>query len=360
MSGGTLTCLPGSIFLDNPTLDRKPYRDIVDQARAYAKELGPDLASAFDHLSDKTPLVLRAYIGSLCQEGHTYSKVECIRSAMKQYFEDEFHCFGTYWQFVPHQGTATIGYGDEGNDKDEERGEWIGNPTFDIAFVSMMHELQEQEERSEGTHQAKRRTAIGYDDMTKLMEHLQKPETVETEGLGHCLLFQAVAATAFALWLTFDEVLKLRHGHVRYKQPNSDGQPWFTITLPFRNSCPIDTSQVNTYEIHLQTNEPHACCVTKLLFWIDWAELKEGRQLQDEDFLFPHLDGSDQIQLDQPFSATQLSNLLNKYAADARIMDHRYNRLDTECFRRGGGQHRFFHIQDQWPLKAVKWWGGWS
>lgn len=66
-----------------------------------------------------------------------------------------------------------------------------------------MRELKEQEERSEGTHQAKRRTAIGYDDMTKFMEHLQKPETVETDGLGRCLLFQAVTATAFTLWLTY-------------------------------------------------------------------------------------------------------------------------------------------------------------
>lgn len=86
MSGGSLTWVPGSTFHDSHNLGRKPYQDTVDQARAYAIELGPDLASAFDHLSGKTALVLRAYVGSLCQEGHTYSEVESIRGMMKLYF----------------------------------------------------------------------------------------------------------------------------------------------------------------------------------------------------------------------------------------------------------------------------------
>lgn len=84
------------------------------------------------------------------------------------------------------------------------------------------------------------------------------------------------------------------------------------------------------------------------------------RPPQDEDFLFPQLTSDGQIQHDKPFSVTQVSDLLNKYARNAGLMDHRYNQLDTHCFRRGGAQHRLIYAQDLWPFKAIKWWGGWS
>ncbi|KAI9234053.1 MAG: hypothetical protein BYD32DRAFT_353551, partial [Podila humilis] len=93
---------------------------------------------------------------------------------------------------------------------------------------------------------------------------------------------------------------------------------------------------------------------------IEWVQQHENWSLQADDYLFPEHYKDGQIQLDQSFSVTQLSTLLNKYATDAGIMDHRYNRLDTHCFRRGCAQYRFNHAQDPWPLKAIKWWGGWS
>ncbi|KAF9328215.1 hypothetical protein BG006_008554 [Podila minutissima] len=122
----------------------------------------------------------------------------------------------------------------------------------------------------------------------------------------------------------------------------------------------MDPAQANIYEIYLQPEEPHACCATYLFRWMHWVELKEGRQLQEDDLLFPNLTSNDQIQPNQPFSAIQMSSLLNKYATDAGVMDRRYNRLDTHCFRRGGAQYRLTHAQDPWPFKAIKWWGGWA
>ncbi|KAF9383544.1 hypothetical protein CPB97_006380, partial [Podila verticillata] len=123
---------------------------------------------------------------------------------------------------------------------------------------------------------------------------------------------------------------------------------------------PIDNSQANVYQIYPQADEPHSCCVTKLLQWIEWVQQHENWSLQADDYLFPEHYKDGYIQLDQSFSVTQLSTLLNKYATNAGIMDHRYNRLDTHCFRRGGAQYRLNHAQDPWPLKAIKWWGGWS
>ncbi|KAG0034910.1 hypothetical protein BGZ81_002317 [Podila clonocystis] len=357
MSGGTLTWTNRSPTHDHshPT---KSYQSTVDQARAFAAELGPDLALAFDKLSGKTAMVLRAYVADVFQEGHPYSKVKSIRDAMKQYFEDRFYCWGAYWQFLHDQDEEMFGEGED--DIDEERGEWIGNPVYATEFVSMMQELKDQSEKEEGTHQAKRRTTIGYEDMTQLILHLQKPETTEAEGLGRCLFFQALAATAFTLWLTFDEILKLKRGHIRFRRSDFDGSAWFSITVPFRTSSPMNPAQANVYEIYSQPEEPYACCVTYLLQWIQWVELKEGRRLQEDDPLFSNLIGNDQIQLDQHFSAVQMSTLLNKYARDAGVMDYRYNRLDTHCFRRGGAQHRLTHAQDPWPFKAIKWWGGWA
>lgn len=46
------------------------------------------------------------------------------------------------------------------------------------------------------------RAAVSYEDMARLVSHLQKPETIEAEGPGRCLFFQAIALTAFTLWLT--------------------------------------------------------------------------------------------------------------------------------------------------------------
>lgn len=178
---------------------KKRYHSTIDQAREYAAELGPGMAFAFDELSHKTALVLHAYITAVSQEGHSYSETESIRDAMKQFFEDTFGCRGEDWKFVPDREEHN--FTDEA--EEEERGHWTGNPVFDPAFASLMQDLQAQEERSEGPRQAKRRMAIGYEDMAKLALHLQKPATVKAEGEGHSLFFQAFSTTAFALWLTY-------------------------------------------------------------------------------------------------------------------------------------------------------------
>ncbi|KAG0360237.1 hypothetical protein BG005_011133 [Podila minutissima] len=169
----------GSTSHHDNSQTKRPYQGTIDQARAYAAGLGSELALAFDHPSHKTALVLRAYIAAVYQEGHSYNEIETIRDAMRQYFEDRFGLWGDSWQFLPDQDRVAI----EGVEiKAEDQGEWIGNPVFDTEFVDMMRELKTQDDKVGATRQPKRRTAIGYDDMTKLMLYLQKPETIKTEG----------------------------------------------------------------------------------------------------------------------------------------------------------------------------------
>lgn len=200
MSGAAPTRASGSSTHHDHSSTRKPYQNTVDQARAHAAELGPDMAPAFDQLSHKTALVLRAYVAAVYQEGHSYREIESIRDAMRQYFEDNFRCWGTCWQFLPDQAETTIGTVVV---KAEEGGEWVGNPVFDVAFVSLMQELQAQDEKADRTRWAKRRTTVAYDDLAKLMLYLQKPATIKMEGAGKCLFFQAFLAVGFVLWLTY-------------------------------------------------------------------------------------------------------------------------------------------------------------
>ncbi|KAG0084273.1 hypothetical protein BGZ92_010020 [Podila epicladia] len=357
MLGATMPETSESSSHHNNSQTKKPYLATIDQARAFAAELGPELTLAFDHLSHKTALVLRAYITAVYQEGHSYNEIENIRDAMRQYFEDKFGCLGDRWQFLPDEDRILI---DGVEIKVENQGEWIGNPVFDTAFVDTMRELKTQDDKVGVTRRLIRRTAFSYEDMTKLMLYLEKPETIKTEGEGLCLFFQAFAAIAFTIWLKFDEVLQLKRGHMHLGRVNSNKSPWLDLTLPCRNSNPFDCAQANVYEIYSQPDEPHICFVTKLLAWLQWMARDMDRPPQDEDFLFPQLTSDGGIQHDKPFSATQFSNLLNKYARNAGLMDHRYNLLDTHCFRRGGAQHRLMYAQDLWPFKAIKWWGGWS
>ncbi|KAG0094482.1 hypothetical protein BGZ93_007150 [Podila epicladia] len=357
MLGATMPETSESSSHHNNSQTKKPYLATIDQARAFAAELGPELTLAFDHLSHKTALVLRAYITAVYQEGHSYNEIENIRDAMRQYFEDKFGCLGDRWQFLPDEDRILI---DGVEIKVENQGEWIGNPVFDTAFVDTMRELKTQDDKVGVTRRPIRRTAFSYEDMTKLMLYLEKPETIKTEGEGLCLFFQAFAAIAFTIWLKFDEVLQLKRGHMHLGRVNSNKSPWLDLTLPCRNSNPFDCAQANVYEIYSQPDEPHICFVTKLLAWLQWMARDMDRPPQDEDFLFPQLTSDGGIQHDKPFSATQFSNLLNKYARNAGLMDHRYNLLDTHCFRRGGAQHRLMYAQDLWPFKAIKWWGGWS
>lgn len=67
MSGAAPPWVFGS-STDNRSRAGKRHHSTTDQARTFAVELGPELASAFDILSHKTALVLRAYVASLHQE----------------------------------------------------------------------------------------------------------------------------------------------------------------------------------------------------------------------------------------------------------------------------------------------------
>ncbi|KAF9282992.1 hypothetical protein BGZ74_002047 [Mortierella antarctica] len=220
-----------------------------------------------------------------------------------------------------------------------------------------------QAQASESTTLSER-TAIGYQDLAKLMSHLQSPQTIETEGEGRCLFFQAIMAAAFTLWLTFEEVTQLQGKHIKFPKSSSEGSPYFTVSVPFRTSNSLNPLQENVYEIYLQPDEPDACLVTKLLDWIQWSAQHNLDPLGDDDFVFPDIfsdddDDDDDIQMDKRCSVTQVESMMDIYARDTGLIEDG-SRLSTDCLRRGGAQHRLMHVQNRWLFKAVKWWGGWT
>ncbi|KAF9374299.1 hypothetical protein CPC16_001387 [Podila verticillata] len=84
--------------------------------------------------------------------------------------------------------------------KGNKHGEWIGDPVFDKAFVNLMQKLKVQPKKSDGTQQSS----------------------------GGQL---------------FDELLKLKCYHVRIQRSGPEGPLLLSVTVPFRNSSPIDPAK---------------------------------------------------------------------------------------------------------------------
>ncbi|KAG0335558.1 hypothetical protein BG004_008401 [Podila humilis] len=209
----------------------KAYQGTVDKARKVAAYLGPELENVFDTPNKDTALVLRYFVAEVYKKTNSYLAVETIRINMRDYFQDRFNCTNTRWQFIPGSDDDVLG-----SDPKTELGKWAGNPVYDSAFVDMMQDFKERSGSvllDTQQHQENVDLPFGYEDMAKLMTYLEKPQTIAVMGKGRCLFFQAFASVGFTLWLTFDEILLLKRGHMNYDASRADS---FTITVPFRHS----------------------------------------------------------------------------------------------------------------------------
>ncbi|KAG0287791.1 hypothetical protein BGZ96_008314 [Linnemannia gamsii] len=104
----------------------------------------PEYKTAFTAISAHTPTVLLAFIASKCeQSGYTFKTAECIRSALKQYFETTFNCQGETWSC-------------------DDLNNWTGNPVFDPTFVKYYKSLKTRDGRSGVSKQS---LAASYKDM---------------------------------------------------------------------------------------------------------------------------------------------------------------------------------------------------
>ncbi|KAF9207016.1 hypothetical protein BGZ49_001352 [Haplosporangium sp. Z 27] len=312
---------------------RGNYNGHIERGKKYASEFGPDMAGAFDSISRITPVVLRAFVSNKCNEnGYSYKTAEGIRSAFKKYFEETFGCQGIYW-------------------KCDDNGNWEGNPVFEPSFNDFMTSLKNRDGRS-GT--SKQSLAMSYQDMSKLMKHLQDSGTIAQHGEGLCLLFQAYAATGFTLWTRNDELHRLKGSDVQLDLRSEVGTPYLTIALTFRKTNQADASKANGYQIHPTPEEPHACCYTKLMAWLRWLE-KTAHPLRQDDYVFPGLATDGRVKLKEPFSHTRIQALLDQFTTEAILLENKNknSRYTSHCFRRGGVQHRFMLAKEKWSLKSL-------
>lgn len=159
------------------------YKGQVTRALAYAAaQTEPGWRNAFTKISSLTPTVLMAYVASKCQghegEGLSYKTAEGIKSGLKHYFKTELGCLTDSWSC-------------------DSDGNCTGNPVHEEAFERYLQSLKNRDGRAGTSRQS---LAMSYSDMVTLMEHLQDPATIAERTEGLCLLFQAFAATGYALW----------------------------------------------------------------------------------------------------------------------------------------------------------------
>ncbi|KAG9060719.1 hypothetical protein KI688_009789 [Linnemannia hyalina] len=318
------------------------YKGQVTRALAYAAaQTEPGWRNAFTKISSLMPTVLMAYVASKCQgqegDGLSYKTAEGIKSGLKHYFKTELGCLTDSWSC-------------------DSDGNCTGNPVHEVAFDRYLQSLKNRDGRAGTSRQS---LAMFYSDIVTLMEHLQNPATIAERTEGLCLLFQAFAATGFALWTRNEELTRLQMKDIELDLSTGTGSPFFTITLTFRKTNQADASKANVYQIHPQPDYKAVCCYTKLKAWLQWME-RSGRKLRSEDYVFPALDAQGRIKFQEALSQTRVQGWLDQLTNQTGLLAKRNGRFTTYCFRRGGAQFRFMFAKEKWSLKAVKWWGGWS
>ncbi|KAF9915729.1 hypothetical protein FBU30_001763 [Linnemannia zychae] len=145
---------------------RKNYSYYLNAAKRFAREQGRPYV--FDSVNSDVPNVLRAFIASKCdppldsgKKPVSYKTAEAIRSAIKQYFRDEYNCLGPW----------TV---------DESTGVCKGNPVDSIPFDNYMKSLKNRDGR-ENTNK-KQSLAMSLRELEALMEYLDKDSVIESEG----------------------------------------------------------------------------------------------------------------------------------------------------------------------------------
>lgn len=97
--------------------------------------------------------------------------------------------------------------------------------------------------------------------------------------------------------------------------------------------------------------------------WIECLkkELYHG-ELNPDDYLFPHFNRSGHPMRGQGMMSHDfVQDWIDSFAERAGIA-HPDWKFTTHCFRRGGAQYRFMFapLGKKWPLRTVRWWGGWA
>ncbi|KAF9426267.1 hypothetical protein BGZ94_006748 [Podila epigama] len=350
------------------------YERYLKQGRAYAESIGK--AGMLDFVHPEVPNILKGFIASKFEDlsredeqveleeefremathpeagthvskkkkvddntPRSFRTAEQIRAAFKNYYTMEHNCESGTWRV-------------------DENNNCFGNPVDEIHLTKYVQTLRKHYNRDGPIRQS---LAMTMEALTKMLEYLDRPEVRQEHGEGHCIFFQAFAATGFYLWTRNDELNRLKGGDIETGfVTNKTRKPYMVIKLTFRKMNQDNGTKFNEYQVHTTPDAPVTCCYTRLAKWFEYLAVR-GYPIHAEIFVFPALDRAGRPRVKTPCSADTIQRRLDTFTQKAGlIVDPSKVRYTTHCFRRGGAQHCFMYATPRWSLKAARWWGGWS
>ncbi|KAH6911753.1 hypothetical protein BKA70DRAFT_1423507 [Coprinopsis sp. MPI-PUGE-AT-0042] len=341
----------GQRFLENLVKERvnKKVDDGIDTSLlGQAFNGAPNRYSAF---------ALQLFLGHKCfAENLSKSTAEGIHGA-----------FNSFWDEVEggqYKAPYTL---------DEESGSVKGNPAKAPCVSNVMKAIKTRVGRKGEAAYRDHAEAMSIEDMDRLMAwSLLKcpPDWLLNPPTDVALLkvtaehgfIRGYASGAFTLFGRNNEMLDLRVGDVRLDCVSPDGKPFTFVVLSERKgwqkkaSGDSDCSQ--GFELYDRPDEPSINAHRHIGPFMAFIELRIGRKLKPDEYVFPYIAPNGVVHPDRPCSYTFISDLLTKFTQGASI-NHSYT---THCFRRGGAQYRFQYAPEEkrWDLSTVQWWGDWA
>ncbi|KAJ7247425.1 hypothetical protein B0H12DRAFT_1072938 [Mycena haematopus] len=330
----------------SPRTKKKGYANYVKSGKTWLVDwtaedrLGDEISTdAFDKITAKTPLALRALVAYKCEHLKCgFSSAEGIRSAFKDYFERVRGCQGDFWKY------------------NSETKKWEGNPVLESGFKTYYESLKNRDNRTGTSTQA---LPMLPADLKIILDYLNTEEAIKYFTTTQRLYFKAYVTTAFSLWTRNDELVNLQFKHIKLNMKSHSGIPYHEFTLIFRKTNK-DPTKGQKYMVQVDLAHPEIDCYTHLNNWNQHMESLLQRPLQGTDFVFPAIASTGQLKFGECTSRSGFETFLEDAVEKSGVMKGRNGKFTTHCFRRGGAQYRFLWAERKWSLKAVKWWGGWS
>ncbi|KAF8798245.1 hypothetical protein BYT27DRAFT_7264839 [Phlegmacium glaucopus] len=282
---------------------------------------------------------------------------KCFTDGLGSSTADGIHgAFASYWDTIDNDCYSGAYSYDEKQDK------VLGCPARASAVRSVLRAVKTRAHTKGALATRNHAEAITIEEIRKLMnwsekncpnEKLNSTPVENMEELKLCLehgLMCAFMTSAFTLWTRCFELLSLQAGDIKNGciGPAPYYIPHFKIHLENRKGWQKEKGYdgprtSNIYDIY-QQEVSEIDMSTHLPRWKNFLTTQIGRELEENDFLFPYIAPN--------------GGSLTKFSDGADIMKH----YTTHCFWQGGAQYRFMFtpIGMWWSLSQIRWWGGWA
>ena len=114
------------------------------------------------------------------------------------------------------------------------------------------------------------------------------------------------------------------------------------------------------YMMYRQPDTPSIDAYEHLLTWLHFCELLLGRELQQDNYIFPSTSIKGTIDPLCPMTSNMVQKIITQFAKAAGIPSAKY--FTTHCYQQGGVQYQFMFspIGKRWTLAKIRWWGSWA